>query len=272
MKAVVFGVVVAGLALAIAACGGGGAMPSAPSVPVAPPAASEPGGPGHAATLAPTPADEVAYAESAGVHPDGFEPKFRVTPRAGQDGVIRGTSPLAVTFDLCGSTASEGQAPQFLFDWDFDHVADVLGTGDVCRQTHRFSVPSGQGGREQALRANVCVANGDARTRGTYVSCRSYAIAIPTPSPFPPGCGLFFDDGFLECLRGRVLHEDEGNDGSFEQSWFLSLDTTVGEGECPPGSEYDGVEVGDYVEIDPEFYAFMRRHGFEDTNDFCELD
>ncbi len=275
MKAVVLGSSVLAV-LFLAACNGGAPSPGGPSSPGAPPPVTpaSPGGPGTATAAPAAPDDQIAYLESAGAYPPGFQPKFRVSPGPGVDGVIRGASPLEVEFDLCGSTAEAGKSPRFLFDWDFDHVADAVGGRDACHQVHRFRVPSGNGGRDQNLRANVCVANGDTRgDAGTYVSCRSYALAIPTPSQFPPGCGLFFGGDFLECLQGRVLREDELNDGSFESAWFISTDEVVGDGgECPPDTEYDGVEVGEYREIDLAFYAFLRNHGFEDTNDFCELD
>jgi hypothetical protein len=210
--------------------------------------------------------------ESAGAYPEGFLPRFRVTPQPGSDGVIRGETPLKLEFDLCGSTPGTGKALHFLYDWDSNHVADLVGTETACHQTHTYRVPPQEDAKgEKSLRTNVCVVNGDPRENagGTYFSCRTYTIAIPRPSALPD-CIVSFGGDFKECLDGRVLHEDEGNDGSFESAWYIAADTTDGEGGvCPVNTEYC-CDVSTNLGQD-DFIAFILGHGFKLTDDYCTI-
>jgi hypothetical protein len=121
-------------------------------------------------------------ASSQGVAPEGFRTVIRVDPKPDTDGVIRGNSPLTVEFDACGSTPDAGKTLRFLFDWNFDDIADVVGTGDACHQTHKYNVKAAPDGKGEAiLETNVCVVNADPRAHapGTYYSCRTFRVGLP---------------------------------------------------------------------------------------------
>src|SRR5262245_46053777 len=139
-------------------------------------AARLPTAPGRVPGTAAAPASQLATASGG---PEGFFASFRVKPQPGLDGVIRGSSPLPIEFDLCGSRADAGKDLVFLFDWDFDHVPDVQGTNDTCLQTHTFN---GAQSPDGSFEANVCMANGDLHSPGTYTTCRVYHISV---SSFP---------------------------------------------------------------------------------------
>lgn len=135
-----------GLALASATCGSEGTPPAAPSAPLET----------RDAPLEP--------AESSGTKPRGFETFIVSDPKRDEDGVIVATSPLTVTYDACRSRSGDDSPLVFYFDWDFDHAADVSGTGEACLQRHTYRV---------STRTNICVAT------DTYVSCREFSIVVP---------------------------------------------------------------------------------------------
>ncbi|HET7294288.1 MAG TPA: hypothetical protein VFM88_17825 [Vicinamibacteria bacterium] len=145
------------------------------------------------------PASDLASASGG---PAGFFASFRVEPQPGTDGVIRGSSPLPVEFDLCRSRADAGKPLYFLFDWNFDHVADVIGTGDTCLQTHTFNAKDSPDG---TFEANVCLANGDPRAHSpnTYITCRSYEIRVTS---FPQS-----NCEHSRCVQGGPLTSDCNN-------------------------------------------------------------
>lgn len=265
-----------GFAVLGSACGGSSAVaPATPTAPVAvaPVVHQVPaGGPGSP-TSSSAVGDDVPYVESAGAYPEGFLPKFRVQPGPDEEGVIHGDSPLTVEFDTCGSTAEAGKTLHFVFDWDYDHQAEIVGTGDACRQTHTYRTAAD--GAARTIRTNVCVVNGDPQAAGTYVSCRTTTVTLAASSSsagLPRFCGVFFNGDYTLCLQGRNLSQDSGNNGSFEEFWYVNDDGAQGEGACPAGTSFSGSEVGNYEISEPAFYAFMLSHGFTGTNDFCVLD
>ncbi len=255
-----------GLALTVSACGGGSPTPVAPSAP-APAAAAVPvlsRGPG-AGGVATTPVGD-PYAEGSAAAPEGFVPKFRVDPHPGDDGVIRGDDTVTVEFDLCGSSNVDGKT-HFLFDWTFDHVADVVGSDSACKQSHTYRARGDA--KEQTQRTNVCVTSGDPHGAAgdVFFSCRQYTVALRKAPQRTEVCGIFFGGDYTECLdvQARILRQDYGNDGSFENAWYISTDTVVGSGSC------GGDEIANYQFSDPAFYAFMIDHGFEPGNEFCAI-
>lgn len=164
------------LAVCLGLVGCGSHEDAAPSSPTAPQLAPSAG-------VSRSASDPIAMAASSpGLAPEGFRTVIRVDPKPDVDGVIRGDSPLTVTFDACGSTADAGKTLHFLFDWNFDDVADVVGTGDACRQTHKYNVKAAADGKGEAiLETNVCVVNANpgAHAPGTYYSCRTYRVGLP---------------------------------------------------------------------------------------------
>lgn len=121
-------------------------------------------------------------ATSLGEPPDGFRAFFLADPGPDAEGVIRGSSPLTVRFDLCRSRTAPDRQLSFRFDWDMNHVADVVGTGEACLQEHTYDarrVPDARG--HVVLQSNVCVVSGDPRTPhdpGTYYSCRAFTLRL----------------------------------------------------------------------------------------------
>jgi hypothetical protein len=175
-----------GLGLAMAACGDRSAP--LPTSPGAQQVAETPSG---TVAIQPPfdPSEGIGYAESVGVPPAGFKTVVRVKPRPGSDGVIRGETPFTVVFDLCDSTADAGKTLFYLYDWDFNHRADLVGTGTACRQEHTYRVqPQAQKG-DEIIRTNLCVVNGNPRAHdsSTFFACRAYTIAVPIPRLAPAG-------------------------------------------------------------------------------------
>ncbi len=260
-------------ALLLSACGSGSSSPSAPTSPAKAPVVAAPvvsPTRGIALGVASTPTGD-PYVESAATAPGGFVPKFRVDPHPGDDGVIRGDSSIQVEFDLCGSSNLDGKT-HFLFDWNFDHVADVIGTGSACKQTHTYRAPAtAQGQAQKTLRTNVCVTSGDPRGAAgdVFFSCRQYTIGLTAPRQSNEICGIFFGGAFTECVdvQARIIRQDGGNDGSFELVAQISTDTNVGTAECASAVS----EVADFEFDEPSFYAFMLGLGFEPGNDFCQI-
>ncbi len=185
MKSLIVRVAVLVTVLGIAACGGyDRKVPSSPTAPSIP----DGGLPG-----------DIVMESSQGLAPAGFQLVSHTNPKAGEDGVIRAESPITVDFDLCGSTVNEGGRPWFLFDFDFDHVPDVIGRSESCHQTHTYRIPR-DAAQDLVVGANFCFANADpsAHRPGTYFSCRSVKIALP-----------HFPDAAAGC------YEIDGEDASF---------------------------------------------------------
>lgn len=85
---------------------------------------------------------------SDGAEPAGFKAVFRVDPKPDTDGIIHGESPLTVQFDACGSRTDADKTLSYLYDRDFDRVANGVGTGDACRREHTYNLrqfPDGKG-------------------------------------------------------------------------------------------------------------------------------
>lgn len=163
--------VLAVLAVASASCAREATSPTGPSVP-----------------LQERTADDTHLGfESSGTKPDGFETSVVSDPKRNEDGVIEATAPVTVEYDACRSRSGDGSPLRFSFDWDFDHVPDVVGTGDACLQKHTYRVdPFDEGRGDVTFRTNVCVAAAD------YVSCREFTIVTPRPA----GCQGPNDDTF----------------------------------------------------------------------------
>ena len=182
------------LSLGIAACGAGDG--SAPSLPTSPQGAPAPG------ATAPDSSTEISMpVTSEGAQPAGFKAVYRVDPKPDTEGIIRGDSPLTVQFDACGSRTDADKTLTYLFDWDFDHRANVVGTGDACQQEHTYNLKKLPDATGNALfETGVCVVSGNPRVHGpeTYFSCRTFRISLPVPPP-PKPCahGL--------CTQGQAL-------------------------------------------------------------------
>ena len=164
------------LAFGIAACGAGDRF--APSLPTSPQ--------GAPATGAAAPDSEVSMpVTSEGTKPAGFEAVFRVDPKPATDGIIHGDSPLIVEFDVCGSRTDADKTLTYLFDWDSDHRANVVGTGAACQQEYTYNLKKLPDAKGNALfETSVCVVSGNPRVHGpgTYFSCRTFRISLPVPS------------------------------------------------------------------------------------------
>ena len=164
-------------AFGIAACGAGDR-----SAPLAPSSAQvvRPTG------VAPDSSPEISMpVTSEGTKPAGFEAVFRVHPRPDTEGIIRGDSPLTVEFNVCGSRTDADKTLTYLFDWDFDHRANVVGTGDACQQEHTYDTRRRTDAKGNVLfETSVCVVSGNPRVPGpgTYFSCRTFRISLPVPS------------------------------------------------------------------------------------------
>jgi hypothetical protein len=163
------------VSLSLGACGAGDH--SAPALPTSPQDVP--------AKAAPPPSGIPMPLSSEGTKPAGFDAVFRVDPRPDTDGIIHGNSPQTVHFDSCGSRTEGAQPLTYLYDWNFDGIADVVGTGDACQKDHRFDVRNVPNARGNVLfEANVCVVSGNPRSHGpdTYFSCRTYKISLPVPN------------------------------------------------------------------------------------------
>jgi hypothetical protein len=189
-----------GFGLVLVSCGGGdGKAPQSPAAPSAfAGAGNETAG--------------IAMASSQGLAPEGFELRMKLDPRPGEDGIIRDGSPVTVDIDLCGSTPDAGKTLHFLFDFDFNDLAEVVGTGDTCHQKHTYRVPK-DATKDIVLESNVCVTNGDPGVHdgSTYFSCRVVRVALPKPTAnlscetgAPAGCYPFFLGGSLSWPGGTV--------------------------------------------------------------------
>lgn len=153
---------------------------------------------------------------SQGVAPEGFKTAARVDPKPSEDGIIHAESPVSVEFDLCGSTVEPGKTAHYLFDWTYDHVVDVEGTGETCLQKHTFRTPADATG-PVVIETNVCVTNGDPSVHdgSTYFSCRTYRVGLPAPgakgscvSGRPAGCQPLSGGGVIGWDGGTGPHEN----------------------------------------------------------------
>lgn len=135
---------------------------------------------------------------SQGAEPAGFKAVFRVNPKPDTEGIIQGDSPLTVHFDVCSSRTDADKPLSYLYDWDFNHVADVVGTGDACQQEHKYDVRRFPQARGKVLfETNICVVSGDPRVHGpgTHFACRAFKVSLPVPvsepgtGPTPPPTG-----------------------------------------------------------------------------------
>lgn len=158
----------------------------------------------------------VEIVQSAAAKPDGFQASVFSDPRRDETGVIVGSSPITVEFDACRSTSGDGSPLYYYFDWEFDHRANVWGTGDACLQKHTFRAKPVDGARgDDTFRANVCVATGDLNRHdpATYVSCREFTIRVPQveacngaqPDSFPH---LTAPAGMNSAALGNVYAND----------------------------------------------------------------
>lgn len=190
MRADVRLLVLLALGGAVAACdatkGGDARVPTAPAAAEAP-AVSE---------------RQPVLEASQGLAPAGFRLVSHVDPRPGEDGVIRAESSVTVEVDMCQSMVEADRHAWFLFDFNFDHKAEVVGTSEACRQTRTYHVADTPAGR--TIGANFCLANGNPRVPGaaTYFSCRSFRVAVPGlrpgPEGAPAGCYTFAEiDSFF---------------------------------------------------------------------------
>jgi hypothetical protein len=157
-----------GCAVVLAACGAGDR-----SAPVGP----SPAQVQHTITATPASSPEVSMpVTSEGTKPADFKGVFHVDPKPDAEGIIHGESPLGVEFDTCGSRTDADKTLTYLYDWNFDGVADVIGTDATCHQQHNYRAKAG----DETIRTNVCVVSGNPRVHGpdTYFSCRSYEISV----------------------------------------------------------------------------------------------
>lgn len=104
---------------------------------------------------------------------------FKVQP-APENGVIIGTSPFDVTFNVCRSENLDGNRLLFTMDADGDGILDELGThGGNCRRT--FTYTAGEGEFRGSL-AEICVVDLDAAGARLHTpECRRYDIRIYGP-------------------------------------------------------------------------------------------
>jgi hypothetical protein len=244
---------IVGLGFVLASCGGHDSgvapLPVAPSSP-----SSGASGSGY------------AMSSSRGIAPEGFELRMKLDPRPGEDGIIRDGSPVTVDIDLCGSTPDAGKTLHFLFDLDFNDLAEVVGTGDTCHQKHTYRVPK-DATKDVVLESNVCVTNGDPGVHdgSTYFSCRVVRVALPKgPSGscgsnpgLPAGCqsGIYDGDPFSIGWPGGTGPNNEvpGFDGTgCDDEDFISFADGVvfaksqAEAECLCGEQASGPSDTDF--------------------------
>lgn len=159
---------------------------------------------------------------SVGSPPAGFSARFRAQPQPGADGVIRGDSPLTVTYDMCGSTADGDKELRYLYDWDFDNVADLVGTGEDCKQQHTYRVPrNATAGAE--LGTNICVVNADPRAHApkTFFSCRTYKVSLAA-GPRPVSCPASGSCGANDVSFNGHCYYLDGSQGACDSGYSLA--------------------------------------------------
>ncbi len=171
-----------------------------PTAPAAAPAAPQSAAPVHPGRVAMPVGDSV-------LKPADFKASIHLDPKPDEDGVVRAGSPVLEHFDLCGSTAgAAGGELYYLYDFNFDGLADVIDKGGDCTREHKYAAPHGAGNKVE-LRSNICVVTGNPEAPGpnTYFSCRTVRVEVkPTPEtgsnsgchdvcqiggPLAPSCG-----------------------------------------------------------------------------------
>lgn len=181
-------------------------------------------------------AEPVAIVESSADEPEGFRTLILSDPRRNEEGQLVGTSPFTVEFDACRSSAGEGGTLYFYFDWDFDHRADVWGTGDACRQVHTYKTKPVEDARgNEVFETNVCIATGDLRQHDpeTYVSCREFTIILPRIAVTEQSChsinagsgGVCPTGATQFCVNGPIIATSSAHAQA-------ACETCVGAGNC----------------------------------------
>ncbi len=211
------------LGVVLASCGGNG---GAPQSPVAPAPVVVGAGAGY------------VMASSQGLAPEGFKLAMKLDPKPGEDGIIRAGEPVTVEVDLCGSTADDGKTLHYLFDWDFNDLADVAGTGDDCVQKHTYRAPK-DATKDVVLESNVCVTNGDpgVHNGSTYFSCRTIRVALQ-PRPQGVCAGAFAVPEGCYAYQGGTFGW-EGGAGPYD-----AVAVFEGVGDCSGQAE---IESGPYA-------------------------
>jgi hypothetical protein len=105
---------------------------------------------------------------------------FTVRPAPGADGVIVGTSPFEVEFNVCRSSDPDGDKLLFTMDAEGDGTLDESGTGGgSCRRTFTYTAATDQ---VRKLAPRVCVVDLDAAGKPQRsAECRTYALKIFGP-------------------------------------------------------------------------------------------
>lgn len=136
---------------------------------------------GPAASPSP-PAAAPAPSAIPSLPPTGNQPPvavFHTRPEADRRGLIRGRSPLKITFNMCASSDPDGDELVFTHDFDGDGVVDLRGsTGSQCRFT--FTYVFTETVRTQVFRPTECVVD---RDRATGVNlhdkqCASFLVEV----------------------------------------------------------------------------------------------
>lgn len=180
-------------------------------------------------------AEPVTIVGGSAVKPEGFQTAIFSDPKRNADGQIIGESPLTVEFDACRSTAGEGGTLHFYFDWDFDHRADVWGTGDACRQVHTYKLQPVENARgNETIVTNICVTTGDLKQHNpeTYVSCREFTIVMPRVSAGGGSCHALSGAGFA-CPTGAAQFCVNGGISATNSAHAqAACETCFGAGAC----------------------------------------
>lgn len=160
-----------------------------------PVASGSPGAPGNGGTGAsPTP---VPLPSAVNAIVDAI---FKSSPEPGPDGVIRGTSPFTVSFNMCGSSDPEGDELFFTYDWNGDGRDDESGTsGSYCRRDHTFqnvetpAAVSANASSATDIRFDVryCVVDRDRNTGAELHprNCKSVVVEVKPETSGVSPCG-----------------------------------------------------------------------------------
>jgi hypothetical protein len=171
---------------------------------------------------------------------------FNANPAPGGDGVIRGESPLTVTFNMCKSRDDdEGDSLKFTYDYDGDGTVDERG---ICRGSNTYTARRGS---EKCSKAVTCVSD----KQPDHNVCHTWEVCVAGAAPAPPtggpaACNLSGlvaevepnEDGTPS--NGGGLHPPdplpEGNDFSTanaQGSFTASAETTINASFSPSGDE-----------------------------------
>ena len=117
--------------------------------------------------------------------PSGNQPPiaiFKVTPdpdHNGPRGVIRGTSPFTVKFNMCASHDKDGDEVLYTHDFDGDGIDELKGFGGThCRRS--FTYVFSNTVKSQRLAPRQCLTDTD-RVTGQHLhpkQCQSYVVAV----------------------------------------------------------------------------------------------